>query len=626
MINHKIWLTLLLCLLLCACLLPAAYADGLNDLQSAVNGHAAEFTLTENTAIPANTTIDASGTKIIVPLGKTLTVAGKLIVDDFSIEQNPQLNQRGVLSIPEGGELHVKGWHNLSNNIWTNWRRTGETGRISFADGAGFYLMRGGITDADGIGYAIRDASDTQYNDIAENDHLRLYAIASGFNWVLAEDTTIPEHLILDIQDCGLSVPLGKTLTVEGKLIVDDFNIEQNPQLNQRGVLSIPEGGELHVKGWHDLSNNIWTNWRGTGETGRISFADDAGFILHRGDIGADGQGHSATDVFQFTLEDGNRILTEAPGHLKFDFGLRAGETVNMSGETLTIPAGFILTINGPLFTDGLLVNGSVTIGENAFVLVKEEFGVGQNVGEGMFTLNGTLSIKNTALSDPTQLEVVANNGMLDIYFEMFDADALLAELNAPTGNFGDHFRRSLWVLFPWELSDDLTLPGHVHLCVSAQGSDQGNLTIPEGVLLTIPETGQLFTGGDEGETVVQLNGGLVNNGELAIGDEMGYDPGEIAFGPKGFYAGFGTVTRLGRSDQILNDRTHADLLLPADLTKIESEALAGGVFDSVFIPDGTTSIADDAFGGREIVIFGELESFAETYARGKGYCFAPVA
>jgi hypothetical protein len=46
MINHKIWLTLLLCLLLCACLLPAAYADGstVQELQNAIaNGQ--DFTL-----------------------------------------------------------------------------------------------------------------------------------------------------------------------------------------------------------------------------------------------------------------------------------------------------------------------------------------------------------------------------------------------------------------------------------------------------------------------------------------------------------------------------------------------------------------------------------------------------
>ena len=47
MINYKIWLTLLMCLLLCACLLPAAYADGstVQELQNAI-ASGQDFTLT----------------------------------------------------------------------------------------------------------------------------------------------------------------------------------------------------------------------------------------------------------------------------------------------------------------------------------------------------------------------------------------------------------------------------------------------------------------------------------------------------------------------------------------------------------------------------------------------------
>ena len=68
------------------------------------------------------------------------------------------------------------------------------------------------------------------------------------------------------------------------------------------------------------------------------------------------------------------------------------------------------------------------------------------------------------------------------------------------------------------------------------------------------------------------------------------------------------------------------DLVLPDNLTAIESEAFAGGSFASVYIPPKTTVIADDAFGDRdELVIFGEPDSYAREYAEQAGFPFVPA-
>ena len=617
--------------------------EALKGLQTALENNEESYTLTGNVTIPTGMTLTGSSTKIIVPANLTLTVKGIFKPNELEVQQGGSL-------VLDGGALTLHGF-TLDGNMTLNTlvgvpsscyddslKAANDAGRITFTgDDAGFQLYRV-VAGADEV-----DAAITWGKSVVAYSR-RFYPVLNiGFAWTI--DTN-------DEWDAnGVKIDFKRDATIKGSLTAKELEIDRTC-----GVTV--DGGDLFVPGsiafGGTFATNAWVNLGAIGseyvynalQENKITFTGDAGFIFHRRTFSND----DATAEDWGAITGTKRILdrlgtehTRAVALIDCDatipessyLNAGQGEIVIQSGKTLTVEGGLFgktleiepggsLAANGLISVDEFCDNGAVSVGESGFIQVKRSFSIGQDVTA--FVLNGTLSIKNTALSDPTQLEVVANNGMLDIYVEMFDADALLAELNAPTGNFGDHFRRSLWVLFPWELSDDLTLPGHVHLCVSSQGSDQGNLTIPEGVLLTIPETGQLFTGGDEGETVVQLNGGLVNNGELALGDEMGYDPGEIAFGPKGFYAGFGTVTRLGRSDQILNDRTHADLLLPADLTKIESEALAGGEFDSVFIPDGTTSIADDAFGGREIVIFGELGSFAETYARGKEYCFAPVA
>lgn len=68
------------------------------------------------------------------------------------------------------------------------------------------------------------------------------------------------------------------------------------------------------------------------------------------------------------------------------------------------------------------------------------------------------------------------------------------------------------------------------------------------------------------------------------------------------------------------------EMSLPAALNTIESEALAGGSFDSVYIPAGVTSIASDAFGDRSgLKIYGEYGSAAERFAAQKGFPFAQL-
>ena len=59
----------------------------------------------------------------------------------------------------------------------------------------------------------------------------------------------------------------------------------------------------------------------------------------------------------------------------------------------------------------------------------------------------------------------------------------------------------------------------------------------------------------------------------------------------------------------------------------LESEALAGGDFFSVYIPAGTESIADDAFGNKDaLMVFGVPDSEADIFAGDHHYLFAPTA
>ena len=95
------------------------------------------------------------------------------------------------------------------------------------------------------------------------------------------------------------------------------------------------------------------------------------------------------------------------------------------------------------------------------------------------------------------------------------------------------------------------------------------------------------------------------------------------------YYAGtdeqWNTIAIGNENDSLTNAIIHCvvipDLRLPASLTAIESEAFAG-IPDGtkVFIPASVTDIAVDAFGDVDVIICTISGSYAETFAREKGY------
>ena len=68
-------------------------------------------------------------------------------------------------------------------------------------------------------------------------------------------------------------------------------------------------------------------------------------------------------------------------------------------------------------------------------------------------------------------------------------------------------------------------------------------------------------------------------------------------------------------------------IILPGGLTEIAPEAFAGSEFDSLYIPESVTTIAEDAFGDRtSLTIIGVPGSAAEIFAQNHGFDFVPVA
>lgn len=237
MINRKIRLTLLLCLILLACLVPAAYADGLNDLQEAIGsynqtGNPNSFTLNE--------AINAQGTAITIPSGFTLTLNKNLVCGDLAIEQ-------GGSALVDGGLLTVMGTLTVDGALTLDgvWADVGaislnniaaaleaSPARISFTGDSGFVLKRNCGDEANAIHPNYGAITGTKrILDRLSTEHARAVALIDC-------DVTIPEDYNLDAGQGEIVIQSGASLNIQGQLKAKSLTIQQ-------GGSFVIDGGSL---------------------------------------------------------------------------------------------------------------------------------------------------------------------------------------------------------------------------------------------------------------------------------------------------------------------------------------------------------------------------------------------
>lgn len=222
-----------------------------------------------------------------------------------------------------------------------------------------------------------------------------------------------------------------------------------------------------------------------------------------------------------------------------------------------------------------------------------------------------------------------SDGALLDIWSQPAEEE-MSAALDFPMFHI-PHIRSTICATFPWTLDHDRTLNVDQRLLFHYGGSATGMLTIPEGMVLTVPQGSELFArGAREGKTVeetaiVRVAGTLVNDGKIHLHFTRAGTADVVLLG-KGICGGSGETMRLDESYTIWNNPESADFILPADLERIETQAFSGAGPRAVYIPAGVTSIPADAFGGREgLIVLGVPGSAAETLARETGAVFAPV-
>ena len=131
---------------------------------------------------------------------------------------------------------------------------------------------------------------------------------------------------------------------------------------------------------------------------------------------------------------------------------------------------------------------------------------------------------------------------------------------------------------------------------------------------------------GDSGRTDVVYSSS-VGSSLLIDGEPIGYDP-KIKLFTKNFDLVLPAELTIIESEAFLNDSSFKSVKLQDKATTIGSKAFANcSNLTVIYIPRSTTSIAPDAFGGRtDITIIGYSGSDAETFATTYGLPFKPIS
>ena len=339
-------LPLLLCLLLFACLLPAAYANTeisgntlqeLKDAISAYNQDSTEkvdfytsgsFTITEDVTIPDGFRLRVSNNDVLtVAADAVVTVNGKLDVkDDGYIDILGKVVNYGQVRMFDAGVIHAGG--TLENRSWICYEHVNPYVKHLVVDKKENLQIFGPLAVYDGVSpteSVLGVPVDNWCIRIPKDEpEVSLYMILTGLRpednsssgrysyieirgteaYTLVKDMTVPAGTEVVMNNIVLTVPTGMTLTVNGELIVKNLVVE--------------DGGNVV-----------------TGEGGSITYRTDVTTLAE----------------LKAELNAGtSRIIVTEDITLDADLTIPESCYVKVRhGSKLTVPAGKTLTINGKI-------------------------------------------------------------------------------------------------------------------------------------------------------------------------------------------------------------------------------------------------------------------------------------
>ena len=571
------------------------------------------LSLTDNLTIPEGVYLKVrNDSRLIVPAGKTLTINGKIEASfNGRIDVLGTLQNNGEIEMFDGGVVDVKGTYAHADGRPITFNRDGRQDaampKFIVEQGAVYTLnifrTDEGLVAADvleGINpntYSCHSNYDRDKHVIRE---MRIYYPSSragiedmanralGYieihgldTYTLSTDVEIPVFdgttpARVDMSGTTLVVPSGRTLTVNGELIV---------------MALVNDGGTVVI-----------------GDGGSISYAE-------RVEVTTLAQLKAALNA------NISRIIVTQNIALDADLTIPESCYVKVRHDsTLTVPAGKTLTINGKLEAS---FNGRIDV-----------LGTLQNNGEIEMFDGGVVDVKGTyahadgrpitfnrdGRQDAAMPKFIVEQGAvytLNIFRtdEGLVAADVLEGINPNTyschSNYDrdKHVIREMRIYYPSSRAGIEDMANRALGYIEIHGLD--TYTLSTDVEIPVFDTTPARVDMSETTLVVPSGRTLTVNGELKV-NALVIQPG-------------GSVT-LAAGGKLTTSAQSADLTLPAALTTIESEAFSGGAFTSVYIPASVTSIASDAFGTRtDLTIYGTIGSQAQTFARNR-FTFVALA
>lgn len=405
----RVALGLLLCLLLCACLLPAANADGeFQSLKAAIANGETYFEMndcgtvvfSESILLPESLHLEAHNTEIVIPNGVTMTVEGFDNITALTVQKgghvtvnrtdSAHLSLHDRLTYDSIDQFTIYGDMGIKDRLWTDDLRN-----LNLGPNAHFQVESDVDNDT-----AFQAAAAMEFNFPNAKYDRRIFA---NYDMVLSGDMDLQDFSLevgarwSDGQSFGsLTIPAGVTLTVNANLKVTDVPIYLQGRLINLGGFNIKRenaSGPLFIRSGNGSYSGRGFNVRAEDPDGCLSGFDMSKFQT----VSRPG---SAT--YYLVLDDTLAELKAAIARGDSSYTLNTGGQLSIN-ENLTIPAGFELVAVG---TDVYLNKNTVT------------------------TVNGQLRMENAHLF--VDGSALTNNGLVSLSFR---GDPSLGALLRISGN-----------------------------------------------------------------------------------------------------------------------------------------------------------------------------------------------
>ena len=704
-------LPLLLCLLLMACLLPAAYAaDEVNvnfstpeELQNAISAHnqllaqdssartsasaSGDFTITGELTLPKGFRL-RTDYKLTIAANAVVTVNGKLDAKGVGyIDILGKVINYGQVRMFDTGVIHVAG--TLENRSQIEYEDVSPDIKHLVIDQKENLQIYGPINVYAGVsptesvlGVNVdnwcrsipKDNPDVsiyiplfgiQLEDKSSSGSYSYIEVRGTEAFTLTKDMTVPAGTEVVMNSIVLTVPNGKSLTVNGELAVKELVIESGGSVtvNESGYLDIGGGGFNILDGGTLTLNNTRIDApypRSNPDTleNIVYNGGEAGVILHLNIGNPDG----VADVFTAASE-ASSARVNCIVELRTDWTMTG--TINAPDVAFEIPEEYTVTVNGDLTIgeirswgtinlngrlspSDMCLNGTIAVGEGATLneAVLQDLVNGRPRGSvTVADASARVFFREDGLDEallPDWITLQGSGTEARICYRA-DNEQDFVGMTGAISSLPAGFVGSLRVQYPAVIQGNVDFPG-VELRI--EGKKGGSLTIAEGATLTARNVnlhsadmtvsgtfiagpsyrhgGSVTMNSDDGNnsTLTVTKTGILGGYQCTVEVPKGVETASCVFG---FNPGqMKDVSHLFRPNfQIY--LIVAEMSLPSGLTTIESEAFAGGSFNSVYIPKSVTSIAPDAFGDRTgLKVYGEYGTAAETFAQDHGFPFAP--